>query len=131
MKKDRGKKRRIPPSRKRYEQDNPVVSFRVPRKDYDRFVAIRENLGMSHGDVYRSGLGVSEVKVRAEEEVRQEAYDKGFEEGIAAAIDVYMVTYPCSVCGKPIELDSSEQKAAASRYMREHGWGHADCVNRR
>ncbi len=124
-------KKRKTPSRQKYEEDNPVVSFRVLKDDRDRFLVMREKRGMSHGGVYRAGLGVIQVKVRAEEKVRQQAYDEGLEKGITEAMKIYMVTYPCSGCGKPIELDSPEEKVAVGRYMREHGWGHADCINRR
>ncbi len=123
------KKRRNPPSRKKYDQDNPVVSFRVKRKDKDRFTAIREKLGMSHGDVYNAGLGVIEVKVGAEDEIRQKAYDEGEESGINRAAAVYMVTYPCSKCGKMMEVGSEEEKKAIRKFIVENGWHHGDCNN--
>ena len=127
----RTKAKGIPPSRKKYEEDNPVVSFRASRKDYGTFIAIREKLGMSHGDVYKTGLGVIQVKIRAEEEVRREAYDEGWEKGITGAVEAYMVTYPCSICGKSTEVTTEGEKKAIRGYMVEHGWGHADCINRR
>jgi len=125
------KKRSTLPSRKKYEEANPVVSFRVSKELYDRLQVAKEKESMSYTDILKVGLGLFEVKMRAEEEIRGQAYDEGWEKGITSAIEVYMVTYLCSVCGKPIELDSPEQKAAASRYMREHGWAHADCIDRR
>ena len=121
------KRRRNPPSREKYEKENPVVSFRVPRTDNDRFIAIREKLGMSHGDVYKAGLGVIEVKVRAEEEVRQEAYDKGWEDGIEAAEGLYAVSCPCSKCGKKKTVTDEDEKKAICRFMMANRWHHADC----
>ena len=38
-----------------------------------------------------------------------------------------MVTYPCNVCGKTIELESAKAKEAASESMQEHGWGDSAC----
>jgi len=121
------KRRRNPPSREKYEKENPVVSFRVPRTDNDRFIAIREKLGMSHGDVYKAGLGVIEVKVRAEEEVRQEAYDKGWEDGIEAAEGLYAVSCTCSKCGKKKTVIDEDEKQALRRFMMANRWHHADC----
>ena len=57
------KRRKNPPSRKKYDENNPVVSFRAPKKDHDRFLVIRKKLGMSHGDVYRAGLGIFDKKI--------------------------------------------------------------------
>ena len=124
------KKRSTLPSRKKYDEANPVVSFRVSKELYDRLQVAKEKESMSYTDILKVGLGLIEVKMRAEEEIREQAYDEGREKGITDAIEVYMVTYPCSVCGKPIELDTPEEKAAASRYMREKGWDHAACHER-
>ena len=130
MKNKAGKKKKAP-SREKYEKENPVVSFRVSKKDYARFEAIRQKLGLSHGDVYRNGLGVNEVKIGSEEEIREEAYEQGKIEGFELAESIYKVTYPCSNCREVINVDTEEEKNAIKTYMREHGWGHADCVNRR
>ena len=127
MKKAGAKKKRKSPSREKYEKENPVVSFRVPEKDYARFEVIRQKLGLSHGGVYRNGLGVIEVKIRSEEEIREEAYEQGKIEGFEIAESIYKVTYLCSVCGKEIEVETDVAKKAIRRYMREHGWGHTDC----
>ena len=75
------------------------------------------------------GLGLLEVKVSKEKEVRDRAYYQGFDEGYKDAEELYKVTYPCNVCRKTIEVMSTKEKEAIRRYMLEHGWGHADCVN--
>lgn len=35
-------KRHVPPSRSRYEKQNPTVSIRVPREMYDRLKTLKE-----------------------------------------------------------------------------------------
>lgn len=119
------------PSRVKYEQRRPTFSFRIYQELDDRLRAVKKAEGISNTNIVEAALDLFEVKIRKEKEIRDQAYDEGWGKGITAAIELYMVTYPCSVCGKSIELDSPEEKAAASRYMREHGWGHADCINRR
>jgi len=104
------KQRRNPPSRKRYEQDNPVVSCRLPREIYDRLRVAKEKEGMSYADIFKVGLGLLEVKMRAEEEVREEAREEGKIDGYDLAEYVYKFSFPCSVCGKPIVLDTEEKK---------------------
>jgi len=123
------RKKRKSPARDRYERNNPVVSFRVKRKDKDRSTASRKELGMSHGDVYNAGLGIIEVKIRSEKELKLQGYDEGYEQAAKAAEELYMVTYPCSRCGKTIIVDGPEEKEAIKRYMAEHGWSHGDCQN--
>jgi len=85
---------------------------------------------MSNGDVYKAGLGVIEVKVRAEAEIRQEGYEEGQLNGYELAESEYKVTYPCSICGKSIEVTTDKEKEAIAKYMVEHGWAHGDCLNR-
>jgi hypothetical protein len=78
-----------------------------------------------------AAVGLFEVKGKKEEEIRQQAYDEGWDKGIEQAAELYVVPYQCSICGKEIVVDTDEEKKAIKTYMREHGWGHADCVKRR
>lgn len=119
------------PSRVKYEQNNPVSSSRVDKKLKETLREIKEKEGLSQTDVLRRGAGLVVVKMRKEEEIRQKAYDEGYEKGIEAAAELYEVPYPCSVCGKEIVVTTDEEKKAIAEYMREHGWGHGDCIERR
>ena len=71
------------------------------------------------------------MKVRQEKEIRQQAYEEGWEKGAEKAEALYAVTYPCSICGEEIFVITDGEKKAVKAYMREHGWGHGSCVNRR
>ena len=126
----KGKTKRTP-SRVKYEQSHPTVSFRVSKELYDRLQAVKKAEGKSITDVLKVGVGLLEVEVRKGKEIRVQAYDEGWEKGIAEAEELYSVSYPCSVCGKAIVVTSEAEKKAIRGYMREHGWGHADCINRR
>ena len=125
------KKKRNPPSREKYERDNPVVSFRVDKELYDRLKAVKKVEGRSMADILKAGLGLFEVKIRKEAEIRQQAYDEGEENGINRAVEVHAVRYNCVICGKEMIVTTDEEKRAIKRYMREHGWGHAECHDRR
>jgi len=118
------------PSRKRYEKENPVVSFRAPRALYDRLRVAREVEGLSYTNIIERGLQPIEVKVRTEAEIRQQVWDEAWQDGVDRAVAVYGVPYPCSICGKEIEVTTDMEKAAIKRYMRENGWGHAECHER-
>ena len=130
MKKGKSNKKKSP-SRERYEQNHPTRSFRTSKELDDRIEAIKKAENMSLTDIVKVAVGHIEVKVRAEKEVRQEAYEEGQLNGYELAESEYKVTYPCSICGKSIEVTTDEEKRAIATYMREHGWGHADCIKRR
>lgn len=111
-------RRHVPPSRIRYEQKNPTVSFRLPRSlhtDLSQILAVSEQ---SFADFVKEALGVKERSVGA-------AYNTGHR----AAKEEYLVTYPCTVCGKTIEVESAKEKLAAREFFKEGRWGHGDCID--
>jgi hypothetical protein len=121
------KDKRKPPSRIKYEQSHPVVSCRVPKVIYDRLQDVKQRDGRSFTDILKIGLRIRESKAKKEDQ----AYSEGYEEGYNEAKREYRVTYACSVCGKTISLNSESEKEAASQYMEEHNWGHAECHKKR
>lgn len=120
-------KKKKTPSRLKYEQNNPVSSSRIDKQLKETLREIKEKEGLSQADVLRRGTGLVEVKMRKEEEIRQQAYDEGEENGIRMAERVYMVTYPCSKCGKMKAVTTDEEKKAIRDFMVQSGWCHADC----
>jgi hypothetical protein len=122
MKKGMSNKRKSP-SRERYEKDNPTVSGRIPKETRSKLLSNLKRLDMSLPDALKVLAGELEVKVKPIGEARRQ----GYEEAKAR----YMVTYPCSVCGKLIPLTSPKAKEAAGRFMTDHGWGHAECHKQR
>ena len=65
------------PSRIKYEQNHPTVSFRVSKELYERLQAVKKAEGKSITDVLKVGVGLLEVKIRKEKEIRVQAYDEG------------------------------------------------------
>jgi hypothetical protein len=125
------KKRAESPSWIKYDAAKPVISFRTDKELDERLEAVKKTEGKSNADVMRDGVGLNEVKIKSEAKIRQEAYDQGWEKGIDEAFEVFVVTYPCSKCGKEITVDSPEEKKAIRKYMREHRWCHVACINRK
>jgi len=121
------RKRNKSPARDRYEKSHPVISFRVDRELYDRLKVVKKVEGRSMADILKAGLGLIEVKIRAEEEMWQRGYNEGYEKGIEAAEKLYMVTYPCSNCGQMKAVTTDEEKKAIRDFMVQSGWCHADC----
>jgi len=130
MKKPTNTKKKSP-SRVKYETEHPTVSFRVSRDLYDKLKVVREAEGKSITDVLKVGVGLLAVKVRREQEIREEAYQAGRLKGFDDAEQMFSVSYPCPGCGKQIVVNTKEEKEFIKRKMREHGWGHRDCIDRR
>jgi len=122
MKKGMSNKKKSP-SRERYEKENPTVSGRMPREKRDKFYANLEKSGRSVSDALNSLADDLELKVRPIDEAMKASYEE--------AKNLYMVTFPCAVCGKQIPITSRKAKDAVMRYMVEHGWGHAECHKQR
>lgn len=123
--------KRQAPSRIRYEQGHPTVSCRVPKKLYDRLRAAKEAEGRSFADILKMGLGIIEVRIKGEAEARREGHAKGYKKGYADAEHLYEVTYFCNVCGQTMRVTTPEEKEAIKSYMRQHGWGHKECHEKR
>jgi antitoxin component of RelBE/YafQ-DinJ toxin-antitoxin module len=123
MKKVDGKKKRKSPSRAKYEKKNPTVSARVPAETRDTLRVSLAKLGMTMPDALKVLAGELEVKVVPIDEARRSGYEE--------AKNLYMVTFPCDVCGKPIPITGLKAKEAARIFMTEHGWGHAKCHEQR
>ena len=126
----KGKSKKTP-SRVKYEQSRPTFSFRIYKDLDERIREVKKAEGMSNTNIVEAGVGLFEVKVRKEKEVRTQAYDEGYGEGYRDAEELYKVTYPCKICRRTLVVTSAKEKGAIKRYMLEHGWGHADCINRR
>ena len=125
----KSKKKRTP-SRVKYEQSHPTFSFRTYKELDERVQAVKKTEGISNTNIVEIAVGLLDVKVRKEAEVRAQAYDEGYDEGYRDAEGLYKVTYPCKICKKTIEVMRVKEKEAIKRYMREHGWAHAECINR-
>lgn len=118
------KKRKLPPWRLRYELDNPVISARVPMSVHKAFLKLRQMTNKNAADIFREALG--EQTINAED-----PYRRGKEDGWAEASAKYQVKHPCSICHEEIVVETSAQKQAASRLLREAGWAHSKCADER
>ena len=119
------------PSRTRYEQNHPTVSCRVSREIYERLSGVKEEEGKSFADILKIGLGILEVQAKKAGEVRKQGVTEGYKKGYAEAEILYKVTYLCSVCGKTLVVTDRSEKEAIKTYMREHGWCHTACQQKR
>lgn len=123
-----------PPSRERYEEENPVVSFRVSRSVKEQLDALVDDLDMTKKDWFESVIQDS-----------LDAYDDAYDDGFEAGKEAYAVSVPCAVCGDPVVVDgrgeerineilgrlSTEGPFTAAPPKGELDWtlGHKECVD--
>lgn len=60
----------------------------------------------------------------------RQRYQEGYQKGYQEAKNRYLVTHYCSICGGKMEVEHDNAKKAIRAYMKEHGWGHTDCIDR-
>ena len=112
------KKKKLP-SRIKYDQKHPTVSARMSVEARAKLLLNLEKGGISVADAFKILAGELELKVKPLDEATKTGFEK--------ARNLYMVTYPCDICGKPTALTSPKGKEVASKFMTTQGWGHAKC----
>ncbi|MFG1449598.1 MAG: hypothetical protein AAE983_03025 [Thermoplasmataceae archaeon] len=81
-------------------------------------------------DFEKAKIKLPPIEKLTYENGRSRGYEEGWSDGFDEAIEDYRITYPCSVCGKPIEMmpGDNDHKAMIG-YMKEKGWAHSKCLN--
>jgi len=103
-------KKAVPPSRVRYEKANPAVTVRIPSELRDRLAEMKDEHGLSLGDVLRIGLEKAGPDIDT-------AYQRGMDEGYNIAKDEYEVTtgaVDADVVTYPSELTRRKKRRRSS-----------------
>ncbi len=112
-----------PPSRKRYEANNPTVSARLPKDKRVKLRLVLQRLNLSLSNLLIKTADDVEIKLKPLEEARQDSYREGYE----IAKSKFEVTYPCPKCGSPVTITSQVSKSLVSKYLKQCGPGHEKC----
>ncbi len=114
------KGRHKPPSRIKYEQNNPTISFRVSREVYEKLKDHLAKRQVSFADFVKESLGVQKPLI--------EKRDKAWNEGYDQAEEDYQIRYPCSKCGEGIGmLPGSSLHNSIMEFLKEKGFKHLKC----
>ena len=115
---NRDKNKRVPPSRRKYEEDHPVVSVRIPKEMSEELQLLKSASGMSVAEVLRVGLDKA-----------MPALEEAFNRGCDDAEGRFKVIYLCSGCGEQtLSIGTREQKEAAAELMYQDGWYCPECL---
>ena len=74
-------KRKVPPSRIKYDDNHPVVSCRVSKETFDRLTESKKLDGKSFADILKIGLGIAEDGDKKLVEQKKLSWDEGYNEG--------------------------------------------------
>lgn len=84
---------------------------------------------LSDKDFKNANVKLAAIEHLSYENGRKRGHDEGYDDGYNRAREEFEITYPCSVCGKPMNMEPGDKDHIAMRgYMKEHGWGHGNCV---
>jgi hypothetical protein len=115
------KRAHVPPSRERYYQAHPVVSFRASQEDYAALKKTLGTSGKSIGQFFREALGTARRDTRI-------AYEKGRRDGYRKAKKEYRVIVGCKLCGGPILVKGDVMKMKVSDAVAKvYDWYHKEC----
>jgi hypothetical protein len=117
-------KKKVPPSRIKYDEKNPIVSARMPREERNKLFAVLKKLSLSLAQLLVAFADEYEIKLKPIEQAKKE----GYEEGYAGAKEKFGVPFACAKCGKTLYITSPKSKVLAGRFMTENGWCHAGCL---
>ena len=118
-------KRHVPPSRIRYEKANPTVSIRISKDMRAKLDELKNEHGLSLGEVLRIALktlnGLLEHEPELEVALRQW-------EGYAIAEEEYKITFVCSRCKRRhLSCTDIKTREAAARLLYQAGWHSPSC----
>ena len=137
-----------PPSRIRYEQNNPVLSVRMPKDFHEALKKHQQETGRSVRTILALALNkitanYSQVKTKAIREgytkgfsygqkIGYDAgYTKGLNEGYTQGRKNFEITYPCIDCNESMSITpNSECHKWIVQQMRLRGWIHTECPKR-
>ena len=133
-------------SKDRYAANHPAITVHFDLDTYNRLIALRDATGLSLNELVRAALDSLEAQVATllergrregvavgtkigEAAGKKVGYDEGWKVGYLKAKATFRLTYPCGVCGEPVEVRAGNPEAKeATQALVEGRWVHSDCV---
>ncbi len=116
---------RVPPSKIRYLQRNPVVSFHLPADLLDRLRSMAAEDGVTIATYVRRFLSGLATRDDEKKQAREEGYKAGYED----ARRHYEIRYRCSVCGEFLTVSpESPCHNSIVKHLHDNRWAHDACA---
>lgn len=98
------------------------------RPDFSYFRDSESTKVVTEEDFEKARVKLPRLERLSYENGKKIGYENGWADGYEEAVEDYKITYPCSVCGKLMEMHPGvKDHTAMIGYMREHGWHHGNC----
>ena len=107
----------VPPSKRRYDEKHPVVSFRVSRKNYDLLKETLAKQNKSIGQFFREALDIEERNYK-------EAHRRGYRKGLEDGFQRYAIVTLCVACMKAIVIEDEKTQTELAEAVET-----GDCCN--
>jgi hypothetical protein len=116
---EEAKRRKLPPSRVRYEKTHPVVSIRLRQEDKAKLLEMSEKTGKSPARLVQEALDLFKRDIEA-------AYNEGYKDGWGC------FEIPCKVCGKNMPVDINKNEGLKQVVLKAcSSWGHHTCFEKK
>jgi len=119
----KNKTKNKPPSRQKYEKNNPTVSARMSIENRDKLRLVLRKLGTTLPKVLIAFANEQEIKLRSIEEARKTGYELGFRDAKLR----HAVSFQCPKCGHTAFVDGPGQIAQIRELIVKAGLAHAEC----
>jgi hypothetical protein len=128
----RDEKKKVPPSKARYLQRNPIVSFHLPTDKREKLREMASEEGVTIATYVRRFLSDLTVRDDDMKKAREEGFSEGYDTGFETVRRRYEIRCPCSACEELITIEpGSPSHDSVIRALRRNLWGHAECMMRR
>lgn len=107
------------PSRRRYEEANPTVSFRISKGKKDELDELVDDLEITKKEWFESVIDdergkfsavFQQGKTKGEQQGYEKGHAKGYDEGFDDAYDEMVATVPCIVCGEAVAVNTDQRQ---------------------
>lgn len=116
---EEAKRRKLPPSRVRFEKSHPTITIRLKEADRDKLLEMSKRTGKSAAKLVQEALDPMKRDIEA-------AYNRGYDHGWGC------FEYPCSICGEEICVDIKHDENIKQALLKAFKSGaHAVCIDKK
>lgn len=103
-----------PPSRKKYEENNPIISFRISKEQKEELDQRLENLDITRKEwlenqVQKQRQNQKDIEIDETDKYKK-GYEEGYKEGKEDAKEEFIMKVPCDICGEPMTVINEDCK---------------------
>ena len=118
-----------------YLEQNPVISFHVPKEEKEKILEIAKKNDQTIKEIAREAL---RLYVNEEAVSYSRGYTEGFNKGkkigynngYIESKEKYGISIPCSICGEGVMVTGKTAKERVPKAFEDILWGHKKCFDK-